>query len=184
MTLTEEARNRGLNPATVLSRVRRGWSKTSALSEAIIPREHHGMVRSPTYKTWIEMRARCYNPKHASWDQYGARGVRVCMRWRKSFKAFLRDMGPRPSLAHSIDRLDSRANYKVGNCRWATIIEQARNRKSNVVIARGGIRLCATDWALRLGLHPKTIMSRVARGETDPEKILYVGNLKQRKGNL
>lgn len=56
-------------------------------------------------------------------------GITVCERWRDSFENFLADMGERPSKAHSIDRFPNRdGNYEPGNCRWATAIEQSRNR--------------------------------------------------------
>jgi hypothetical protein len=78
---------------------------------------------------WIGMISRCHNPASASYRWYGAKGVIVCFRWRQSFAAFLRDMGPRPSPKHSIDRIDPTGNYEPTNCRWATQLVQARNKR-------------------------------------------------------
>jgi hypothetical protein len=64
-----------------------------------------------------------------SYPQYGGRGITVCERWRSDFSAFLADMGERPSLDHSIDRLDNDGNYEPGNCRWATRSEQQQNKR-------------------------------------------------------
>jgi len=88
-----------------------------------------GRNRSPEYISWCAMHQRCSSPKTRSFDQYGGRGVRVCDRW-KSFELFLSDMGPRPSLAYSIDRIDPEGNYEPLNCRWATAFEQAANKRT------------------------------------------------------
>jgi hypothetical protein len=70
------------------------------------------------------------NPNARDYALYGARGVRVCERWRV-FENFLADMGPKPTPQHSLDRYPNRnGNYELGNCRWATNDEQAQNRRS------------------------------------------------------
>ena len=84
---------------------------------------------SPEYRSWIAMKTRCNNPNHRHFDNYGGRGIRVCERWVRSFENFLADMGPRPSLQYSLDRIDSEGGYEPGNCRWATRSEQNRNRR-------------------------------------------------------
>jgi hypothetical protein len=86
-------------------------------------------TRSKEYTTWRAMIDRCTNRRNAAWRYYGGRGIRVCKRWLASFPAFLADVGPRPSPERSIDRIDNDGNYEPGNVRWATRIEQNRNKR-------------------------------------------------------
>lgn len=93
----------------------------------------HGNARAnaktPEYSIWKTMKDRCFrraNPRFADW---GGRGITVCERWRNSFPAFLADMGARPSRLHSLDRVNNDGNYEPGNCRWATAIQQAANKR-------------------------------------------------------
>jgi len=87
----------------------------------------HGWSNTPTHRTWTAMHSRCRDPRNASFPRYGAKGVTVCDRWL-DFLNFLADMGARPGLDWSIDRIDGTGNYEPSNCRWATRAQQNANQ--------------------------------------------------------
>jgi hypothetical protein len=122
--------------------------------------------KPPEYAAWASMRARCTNANIAGFKDYGGRGISVCERWRESYNLFLQDMGPRPSTAHSLDRIDVNGDYEPSNCRWATTTEQARNRQGTIYLEHDGLRLSLPDWADRLGVPPGRLYNRVKQGLT------------------
>ncbi len=135
-------------------------------------KRRHGGVDSPEYETWKSMLTRCTNPNSDAWENYGGRGIKVCNRWLNSFPDFLTDMGPRPSLDYSIDRFpDNDGNYEPGNCRWATVKEQGRNRRTNLNLTVEGETRCLKEWAEISGVNRTTISARLRRGWSVAEAI-------------
>lgn len=117
------------------------------------------------YVVWMGIRARCLHPQDASYPRYGGRGIRMCERWRRSFAAFLADVGRRPSSAHSLDRYPNNdGHYEPGNVRWATLAEQSRNRRTNRFVRIGSRTMCVTDWVRHLGIPKSTFYARLKRG--------------------
>lgn len=123
----------------------------------------HGLSRSRAYNAWQQMRARCGNHNNPEFAHYGGRGIRVCDRWQRSFEAFFADMAaPGPGL--SLDRVNNNGNYEPSNCRWATLYEQANNKRRSQRLTFGGHTGTVAEWSERTGLHPETIRGRLKRG--------------------
>ena len=117
-----------------------------------------GARESREYVVWLAMKNRCLNENAEEYTNYGERGIKVCTEWQGSFARFLADMGPRPP-GTSIDRVDVDGNYEPGNCRWATVKEQARNKRNT---RRYGAAV--SELAERCGLKADQLKKRLSRG--------------------
>lgn len=137
-------------------------------------RKTRGGTTSPEYVTWCEIKTRCFNRHHHSFADYGGRGIVMSNRWREDFWAFYEDMGPCPP-GYSIDRIDNDGpycgpndpqfpQYPHGNCRWATRLEQNRNRRSNRRLTFDGRTLCVAEWAEVLRVPRTRLKDRLRRG--------------------
>ena len=130
----------------------------------IADRPSRGQYKHPLFNIWKGIIQRCENPKHTHYPSYGARGIRMCSRWREDFDQFAADLGERPSLDHTIDRIDSDGNYEPGNWRWALPEKQGNNRRDNKVIEHAGERLTQSEWSRRTGLSIQVIAFRLSKG--------------------
>jgi len=142
-------------------------------SDSLIKRlTTHDLSRSPEYRILHGIIQRCCNPSCKLYARYGAKGIRVCQRWQESWIWFLVDVGPRPGPEYSIDRYpDGSGDYEPGNVRWATIDEQARNRKSNRILEYNGESHILADWSRIVGIGEKTIQCRLDSGWSVEEAL-------------
>lgn len=121
----------------------------------------HGMTDTPTYKSWQAMKGRC-SGRLSKPEYYVGRGITVCERWL-DFSAFLADMGERPP-GTTLDRIDGSKGYEPGNCRWATKVQQMRNKGDNVWLELNGERRCLSEWQQITGLDRRTLRRRMHLG--------------------
>ena len=101
---------------------------------------------------------RCRNPNVRCFHNYGGRGIKVCERWWK-FTNFFEDMGRKPTMTHTLERIDNNGNYEPSNCKWETRFKQARNTRWNKFVTFNGKTLCHADWDIELGF-PKYAVTR------------------------
>lgn len=134
------------------------------------------MAKQPTlrraypaeYSTWNHMKRRCHDRNAPDWRLYGGLGVTVCREWM-SFARFLRDMGPKPHPALTLDRKDSNGSYGPTNCRWATRQQQSANRRHCRKVTVRGKRLTIEEAARHLRVPPMTFRRRIYAGLSVPQ---------------
>lgn len=131
----------------------------------------HGMTNTPEFRVWSAIIYRCHNSSAKAYPDYGGRGITVCDEWRNDFASFLAHIGPRPEGKFSVDRIENARGYEPGNVRWATDIEQQRNRRNVRMLTFNGETLSLPVWAQRLGL-PNDALSRRIRAGWPIERAL------------
>jgi len=141
--------------------------------------------KSETYRTWSDMKSRCYNPNNIQYKDYGGRGITICDRWLNSFLYFLEDMGTKPK-GFSIERVDVNGNYEQKNCKWLPFEEQVHNRRKTVFVVHNGIKKPLSVVAKEFGIERRTLYTRVIQDKMDIEKALSlpVRKTKRKKGNI
>lgn len=130
----------------------------------------HGMSNTPTYHTWVTMRKRCANKHNSDYHLYGGRGIKVCERWN-SFENFYLDMGERAE-GMTIDRIDPNKDYSPENCRWATNLEQARNKRNVRFVTFNNMTKSLHEFCDELKLNYHTVNTRLAQQKWTVERAL------------
>ena len=127
----------------------------------------HRETHTRLHKIWEAMIARCEYKKHPYYKDYGGRGITVCEKWHEyvNFRDWAIENGYSEDL--TIDRIDNEKGYSPNNCRWATMLEQQRNKKSNHIVNLYGVGRTISEWAEITGISKTTIRARLANGWTD-----------------
>lgn len=130
----------------------------------------HGCAKSgaltPEYRTWRNMLTRGRNPRIGHAARYVLRGITVASEWLPGadgfgFERFLSHVGPKPSPAHSLDRINNDRGYEPGNVRWATQQEQALNQSRTIRFWVNGESLTLSEIERRHGIHKHALRDRL-----------------------
>lgn len=105
----------------------------------------HGMSNSNIYSVFKQARNRCTKKDHPQYKNYWWRWIKFL---RENFQDFWDDMWD-GYIKHceefwqkdtTLDRIDNSGNYCKENCRWATMKEQANNKRGCVTLEFEGVR--------------------------------------------
>ena len=140
------------------------------------------------YNSYRHMIGRCYNEKEAGYENYGARGIRVCDEWRQDFRNFLCDIGERPR-GFVLDRINPNGDYCRENCRWIDRNMSSFNTRkaANNTSGRTGVYWFARVLKWTAAIHYKDQQIHLGYFETfdaactarEEAEMLYFGETKE-----
>ena len=145
-------------------------------------RKTHGMEGTRLYKIWRGIKDRCLNENCPAYKNYGGRGISVCKDWEHSFVEFYEwatTNGYKDDL--TIDRIDVDEDYCPNNCRWASIIQQNRNKRNNRFISYDNKTLPLCEWAEITSINASTLSGRIDRQWK--EEDIFQNNIDKNKTN-
>lgn len=149
------------------SHLRGGFSKSCGCFARERSKEcatKHGKYFTRVYSCYGIMKRRCYDKNLEHYPCYGGRGIKVCDEWLgedgfQHFYDWAMTNGYEDGL--TLDRIDVNGDYCPENCKWATWVEQANNKRNSHFIEYNGERHTYAQWERINGLKQGTISSRI-----------------------
>lgn len=127
----------------------------------------HGMDGSRFHTIWKNMKQRCSNKNASDFEQYGGRGITYCDMWKEflnfkedMYESYLKHVEKYGEKDTTIDRINYNDNYYKENCRWATIVEQANNKRSTIYAEYNGKLLTLSEISRISGIKYTTLYAR------------------------
>lgn len=125
----------------------------------------HGLTKHPLYRRWANMVQRTEYPKSNRYHVYGARGIKICVEWRKDFKKFYEwaiANGWNENM--QIDRINNDGDYCPSNCRIVTPKENMNNTSKNRNFVINGQTFNLTQLATLHNMTPSRLWARLNKG--------------------
>lgn len=140
--------------------LRKGEAISCNKYKCVLTQSPYPTRTTPEYISFNGAKTRCHNPNNPKYHLYGGRGIEFRF---NSFEEFFTEVGLKPTPEHSIDRIDTNGHYEKGNVRWATRVEQSRNRRQNRWYSHEGQTRTFAEWAEIYGLPRQQFYSRIVR---------------------
>lgn len=127
----------------------------------------HGLSYTKVYRVLMNIKNRVFDPKHPQFEDYGGRGISITEEWLGesgpvNFVNWALSSGYKEGL--TIDRIDVNGNYEPSNCRWVTMKEQTRNRRSTKLLTYNGMTMTAKEWSFYIGGSQNLVQARLKKG--------------------
>ena len=134
----------------------------------IVTNKKHGMCDTRIYNIYKNMKARCYRPTGSGYENYGARGIRMCDEWLGengfiNFYNWAIENGYTDEL--TIERIDVNGNYCPENCKWIPPEEQYYNKTTNVYLNIYGIDYTLSQVARMFNVDYNVLWRSYYRGD-------------------
>lgn len=139
-----------------------GCQKTDAVIARNLSNAHpHRKTR--IFRIWKRMHQRCYEINCDDYGDYGAKGVVICNEWHEYYNFYNWAISHRYADNLSIDRIEVTGIYEPSNCRWATPLEQARNKRNNHFIDFRGHIKTLSEWCLIFKIDKSKVRYRLSK---------------------
>lgn len=125
---------------------------------------NHGLSGHPLYYTWQHMRFRCDNPNDANFNNYGARGIKVCDEWNESFRSFYNWAKDRWRRGLELDRQNNDLGYSPDNCRFVTRTQNVNNRRNTRCATYKGEKRLLLELCDEHSMSVSTVSHRIRSG--------------------
>lgn len=132
----------------------------------------HGFSKERLYRTWTDIKSRCFNPNTGYYSEYGGRGITMCVEWREDFVVFREwalNNGYEDDL--TIERLDVDGDYTPRNCTWIPMSAQGFNRRATRFVTFQDLKMTANEFSKAFQINHRAVVRGVDRG-WDADRII------------